>query len=739
MRPSYRAAAGLPAWLCGAAILGGKLFAAGPAEVIAPTVGVPAAAEFVVDRPDDSPDSSTGLTLREAIERAARDPRDNTIRFAPAVFRPGRVSVQLERPLISAPRPQGRGGCDVVDGGECGVAIQAGPRAPALIIVRGGRLTLRKLMLVGGSGQTVLADGGSLELADCAVMRSAGAGVLLQGGGRLRVAGGRVGEHKTHGIELHDACVLDVAGATIGHNGQAGIALLDRSRATVERCVLDANGQWGVVATNAAAAALRDTRIRGTGFAGVDAAEQAQIDLDGSRISDGGRFGILASGGARLSLRRSGLSGNSWRGIELQGEAVADLCETAVEQSGHFGVVLFGRSKAQIVGGAVRRNRGHGLTIRDQAAVDVSDCAFEDNEYSGAAAPDAGDGGRLRVRRCVFRHNGMRPLFRGPMHIDPPVPTVLGIDGDRVTVRAAPHATVDLYVDPAGEAARYLRTVTADDAGEFDLAIDSVPSGEVITAAATAHGHTSEFNVIAGRRDAAILAALLARTGPLSDAGGAIEPSATIQRWRRGTRVVFRFEDRPPRHVEAYMECLIGALRGWLDGAVDVDVRFGSGAPLPNGVTVVPIRYAPARDDRINGTGGTTFTQWDSLGYFDGPIRIFLARPAAGETACPRVAIHEMLHALGLYHARVGLRSRMQGTPAPPAGQVNDFAPAPTFFDVAALQILYGHRLPAPTTLAQLTSAGLMPEATVRTVAVAEPRAAMDATSEFSGPAASRR
>src|SRR5690606_2604336 len=122
------------------------------------------------------------------------------------------------------------------------------------------------------------------------------------------------------------------------------------------------------------------------------------------------------------------------------------------------GVVLFGRSRARIEGGSISRNRGHGVAIRDNAAADIADCTFEQNECSGVGAPDAADGGRVSVRRCVFRQNGMRPIFRGPMHVDPAVPTVAKIADDLVPVRATPRATIDLYADRAGEASRYLQT-----------------------------------------------------------------------------------------------------------------------------------------------------------------------------------------------------------------------------------------------------------------------------------------
>jgi hypothetical protein len=360
----------------------------------------------------------------------------------------------------------------------------------------------------------------------------------------------------------------------------------------------------------------------------------------------------------------------------------------------------------------IRGNRGHGLAVRDGAEAEVCDSIFEHNEFSGAGAPDASAGGRLSIRRCLFRGNGMRPIFRGPTHLDPIVPTTSEIRGDAVLASAAPFAEVDLYADRAGEASRFLETVTADARGEFRVSPAAARWPDVVTAAATTpDGHTSEFNVIAGPPSRAILAALLARAGPLSDAEtDRIDMRSAVHRWRTGTRVSFRFETPAPPHVRRGAEWFAGRIPVWTAGNIRVDLRQGPAAPNDE-PALVPIRYAPARDERLNGTGGTTYTRWDATGFFSAPIRIFLAEPEPGRPACPRVAIHEMCHALGLYHARVGLLSRLQGIPAPPPGYLNDFSPAPTFYDVTALQILYDNRLEGRVTLARLAAAGLMPAA----------------------------
>ncbi len=600
----------------------------------------------------------------------------------------------------------------IIDGGPRGITLRAAPSS-AILLVRETSIILRNVTLAeAGDHGLVLADCGEVVLDHCRIVRGRGTGVSAVGGGRLSVRGGRLAENLSHGIEAYGSWSLEVARTAIERNGQAGLAAFDRARAAVSDCTFDSNGRHGMTAADRASVHAERTYIGHSGFAAVGAAGEGRVSLASCRIEDGRRFGVLADGRASLDLRDTAVTRSGWRGLELQNAAAISLHDCSIEQSGNFGIVAFGRSAVRIDGGRIAGNRGHGLAVREHAAADVSDCTLEQNECSGAGAPDACDGGRLRLRRCVFRRNGLRPVCRGPRHIDPPVPTVVGIAADRVTLVAAPRAQLDLYADAAGEASRYLRTVTADAAGHIELALASLPSGEPITAAATTpDGHTSEFNVVAGPADRSLLAALLARCGPLSDAAGAITPGATVQRWPRGTQLVFVFEEPPPAHIRTYVSEFLRRLPGWLGESISVDARFDAGdAPRPD-ATRVPITMSRGPVDELDGVGGTTFTHWDERGHLTPPTRIVLARPRGGEALCPRIVVHEMCHALGLYHARVGLLSRMQGTAPPLSGYVNDFAPVPTYYDVMALRALYDPRLPAPAALSHLVESGLMPAA----------------------------
>jgi len=677
---------------------------------------------FVVTTGADHPPAGPGVTLRQALEAAAADPRDNVVRFDPRVFAESTVRIVLERGLALRAGPEGAGH-DTLEAAGCRIEIAGRMDTGPLLTAHGLTLAFRNVSFDASSTRGLyLSDCPEVRFERCTLSGSLGAGITAFGSGAVQVIESTITGCRTHAIETHDQVALLAAESSLSGNGQSGLAQFDRSRAILADCRLDDNGRWAAVVSASASLRADRTEMRRSGLAHLDAGADSHVELNDCSLRESKRFGIMAGGRSQVRLIRCAVTSQAARGIELQDEAQAVLRQTLVGWNGHFGIVLFGRSIAHIDGGSISGNRGHGMAVRDQATAEAYDCRFERNEYSGIGAPDAGSHARALARRCTFHGNGMRPIFRGPMHIDPPVPTVARIDGRFVLVRTPPRATVDLYLDTGGEAARYLRTVVADDIGTFRLSLDEVPSGQVMTAAATTvDGHTSEFNVIAAQPDREILAALLARTGPLSDAGGPIDTDAAVQRWRPGTHVVFQFAERPPPHVVRYVQWFTQRLGDWTTGTVTADAAFEPPTSLPPGAMSVPIEFAYQTDERLRGAGGTTYTRWDSQGFFTGPIRIVLARAGPAELPCPRVAVHEMLHAMGLYHARVGLLSRMQGMTPPATGYVNDFAPAPTFHDVLALQVLYKQKVMSRITIAQLTRAGLLPQAPGPSLAAVRP------------------
>ncbi len=675
---------------------------------------------IVVDcRRPESKAPADAFTLQRALAAAAADLRDNVIRFDPAVFGTGEAPIELDSPIrIDDPTA----GNDCIDGslsaGE--ITLDATRCSEAAVIVGGrGQLTLRRLTIAGPVPRPLLVkQDGRIQVERVTLRGSDGPGITLldRASGDLRNCL-LTGNH-THGIELRGRSSAAIRDTAAAGNGQSGLAAFDDAQAEVLRCRMSSNGDWNLVISQRSHVSWQEGFLGRARFAQADVSESGRLVMTGATLEAGERFGIFATGRAAVVANDCTLTGHAGRGIELQDDATIHLAGTRIRSSGDYGLLLFGRSRIAADDCTIASNGAHGASLRGKASGEFRECSFVGNKYSGVGALDAADGGSVEITQCRFESNGMRPIYRGPLHLDPLAPTPLRIEGPIVRCLAGPNARIELYLDAYGEGRRYFKTVRADRHGRFEVDCRDVPAGMAMAAAATVDRSTSEFNVIAGPTAEPILAALLAQTGPLSDTGEEIRADARMRRWPAGTHLVFEVANPPSAPVQRYVRFLTEQVRGWTGGAVTAEARFGAGPSKHARATTIPVRYLPTESSTLRGRGGVTFLKWDPNGWLVQPMEILLATPQDPREACPRVLAHEIGHTLGLCHTSMGLLSRMQGAVPPRhAGLVNDFSPMLTFYDVQALQILYDRRLPAGASLADLARSGLLPEGTTQALA----------------------
>lgn len=695
--------------------LPGPSFAPRGAAQEAPEAAVILVTSLDERSPDDHQDLSptTGnravRTLAQALHQAAADPRDNVIRFAPDLFKGESATVKLEAPVLIRGSAAGH---DCLDGSSAATTITidvADCREAGLIVAGDASFTIRQLIITSGQQRNLLVkDQATLTLDRVVVSSAEGPGIACFEESSVHLRQCRLANNRTHGVEVHDAASATMDYVDLRRNGQSGCAMFGSSRAEINDSYFDANGDWNIVMTAESRARLTRCLLRKARFANADISGRAFIDFDDCTLDAGERFGLFATGDADVRMRLTGVSQAGSRGVELQNRARLSMRDSHVEFSNDYGIILFGQSHAQLFGTRVARNGAHGISMRDEAAASIIDCTLSHNRYSGVGCLDRRDGGDVHVSRSVFQRNGMRPLYRGPLHLDPLVPTPLRIQGDRVICRADPHAEIELFLDRVGEASRYLRSVRADGQGLFTVDTAEIPAGWVMTASATVDRSTSEFNVVAGAADTGLMSAILGRTGPLSDAGGRINDAALLRRWKPGTYLLFHMPSPPSAAVEAYARFFVEHVQSWTAGAATASLEIGSLDEPPAGSVVIPLNYVSADDSELLGRGGVTYMKWDASGFFQRPMEILLARGRFPEETCPRVLAHEIGHTLGLSHARVGLLSRMQGSKMPVPGFVNDFSPTMTYYDVLALHMLYDAGNGRGATLQDLADRGLL-------------------------------
>lgn len=672
-----------------------------------------AQARIVVTSPAGKPGAAPGqVTLHDALSEAAQSRIPVTIEFdADTLGKSG--AIRLLEPIVldstvSAIRVDASKGKTplVIDASACGDA--------GFMLGGDAQLTLSGMTIRGGRQRVILCkERARLTLEKTTICDGSMPGVAAFGKTRLLILDSRLINNRTHGLELHGQCEASLQRVELSANGQSGIAGFDAGRVTADQCRLESNGEWGIVLTDESQGELTGCTIRKSRFANADVSGSARFTASACELLDGRRFGLFATGRTTVQLTSTRIAASASRGVEAQDQATLRLDKCRIEGGGDYGLILFGQSRVTAGECTFAANAAHGASLRAAASGDFVKCTFTGNRFSGLGCLDGHDGGAVSARECIFTKNGMRPLYRGPLHIDPLVPTPLRVQGSRVQCLADPAATIDLYLDRAGEASRYIGSCQADQQGRFEVDGRQIPEGWAITAAATSAGATSEFNVIAANPSTPILDALLGRTGPLSDEGGGVDLDMLVRRWPPGTRIVFQIEHMPSEAIERYLRFLRDRVPDWTGGGLRMDITIGPPQPLRDGVAV-PIRYVGADAQQLASRGGVTYMRWDSNGFFLPPMEIVLALGREPRETCPRVLAHEIGHALGLCHARVGLLSRMQGSAASADGYINDFSPMMTYYDVVALQALHDPRNNAGgVTLRQLVQRGAIPSTQV--------------------------
>ncbi|SDP52831.1 parallel beta-helix repeat (two copies) [Klenkia soli] len=193
----------------------------------------------------------------------------------------------------------------------------------ATVRVRGGRLTLRGLVLVAGEGHVVDAADAELVLEGCRLEATDGAGVRATDRTRLTMTGcavtggaqGLVVEDgggtvvgttitgsADDGVVLRLGADPELRDCVVSGSGGRGVYLYQSARPTLVSCEVTDSGSTGIAVASGSTAVLQRCAVRGTGGVGIDFAAGTAGRVEGCRTERTAEPGVQVDPDADVTV-----------------------------------------------------------------------------------------------------------------------------------------------------------------------------------------------------------------------------------------------------------------------------------------------------------------------------------------------------------------------------------------------------------------------------------------------------
>ncbi|KQS73749.1 AAA family ATPase [Modestobacter sp. Leaf380] len=277
--------------------------------------------------------------------------------------------------------------------------------------------SVREALLDAPPGATLVVDAGSwaecLDVVDreVTVQAADGAVVEIVGDGgydpTVRVRGGRV---TLRGLVLRatEAAAVDVADAdlvltdcTLSATYGAGLRAADRARLTVADCTVEA-AQQGLVLEDCSGT-LERTTVRGSADDAVVLRLGAEPVLRDCTVEGAGHRGVYVYQSARPTLESCEVSGTTAEGVVVAQGARASLVRLHVHGTGGAGVVFDAGTSGRVE--ACRLESTPGLDVAEGAEVEVVEAPAA--AAAGVGASDSGGGDPERVEELLAELDAM--------------------------------------------------------------------------------------------------------------------------------------------------------------------------------------------------------------------------------------------------------------------------------------------------------------------------------------------
>lgn len=269
--------------------------------------------------------------------------------------------------------------------GGPGITLE-GIQVTGIVMAENSSATLRQCVIADSPAEgLVIPPRAKAELVDCAILRSAGISVHLNGGEAI-LRQCRIQDGKKAGLVFSSGSRGTITGCNISGHGPAmpQVMIWQRSGPVLNDCHIHDGPGVGILISESARPEIKYCQITGQGGMGIYIDGSAEPELTDCKIGPCKQNGIVVTGQATLRAERCHVigSGEKFAQVLISKGATAELGGCHIKDGSGPGIFLEGKSEARLTKCHLGGHAGPDAFATD-SKLSLDECRLENSRHAG--------------------------------------------------------------------------------------------------------------------------------------------------------------------------------------------------------------------------------------------------------------------------------------------------------------------------------------------------------------------